>query len=161
MNLQQQWLDKVKAHQVVLAALIADYHPAARARVRDRQMANRVVDDMPITAPMAERACSRVRESIAAEYKTDPVVDFDNAIKSEDTGKIIVILNQAWFGVPESTSCWKIPGFGVAVELIDGLPDPEPGPEELEAAADMQLEAPGDLHNGDADRDQGTDKKPE
>lgn len=29
----------------------------------------------------------------------------------------------AWFGVPESTSCWSIPGFGQAVDLLDDPPE--------------------------------------
>lgn len=145
-----EWMAKVREHQVRLTALIADYHPAARSKVRDREMANRVVDPMPITAHTAEKACQRVREEIADRHKTDPVLDFETAVKADDVGKITTLLNQTWMGVPESTSCWKIPGFKETVDLIEEMPD-DFGPEELEAI--------GDLHNGDADRDQGTEPK--
>jgi len=138
---KERWLEKVKESQVKLAGLISEYHPAARSKVRDREMANRVADSMPITAPTAERACRNVREKIAGEYKTDPLMDFDNAIKAEDISAIYSILSGAWFGVPESTSCWKIPGFREAVDLMDDPPDPEPNG--------------GDLVHGDADRDEG------
>ena len=33
------------------------------------------------------------------------------------------LLNSAWFGVPESTQCWKLEGFKEAIDLLEDPPD--------------------------------------
>jgi hypothetical protein len=129
-----RWLTKAREHQVKLRQLIADYHPSARRPAAYQKEAVIFTDGdvvavdaptMPITAPAAEQACQQVRTLIRKEEPIDPLIRWDNAIANGDVGEIDSLLNGAWFGVPESTSCWSIPGFSEAVELIEDPPDME------------------------------------
>ena len=114
---KEKWLYKAREHQDDLRSLVGNYHPSA----------GKPRHQMRITAPAAEAACERIRASIATREKEDPVVRFDRALMTGDIHEVNTVLNEAWFGVPESTSCWNIRGFSVAVDLMD---DP---PEELES----------------------------
>jgi hypothetical protein len=115
--------------------LIADYHPSARRPAALKREAVLMTDGeavivdaatMPITAPAAEQACQHVRTQIRKEEPDDPLTRWDRAITSGDIGEIDSLLNGAWFGVPESTGCWNIPGFNEAVDLMDDPPmEPE------------------------------------
>jgi hypothetical protein len=80
---------------------------------------------MKITAAQAEMACAAVRQSIATEQvgKPTPASRFDDALATDDISQLNSLLDDAWFGVPESTDCWGIEGFSEAVELLDSLPD--------------------------------------
>ena len=111
----QQWLAKVRDNQEVLTELIRGYHPAAHSRRRS----------LPITAPGAEAACEVVRRKIAKEEAGDPVVQFKAAMNTGNLSEISRLLDGAWFGVPESTSCWQIPGFALAVDLMEDPPEDE------------------------------------
>jgi hypothetical protein len=67
-----------------------------------------------------------VREKIIAESgKMNPVAQFDSALAAGDIGQLMTLLNGAWFGVPESTECWGIEGFKIAVDLMDDPPEEE------------------------------------
>ena len=113
---KNEWLQKVIDNSETLRQLIRDYHPSMR-----RQSS---WQPMPITAPAAEAACDIVRAKIAKEQTSDPLSRWDKAVADGDVGEIMSLLNGAWFGVPESTSCWSIPGFSIAVDLLDDPPDP-------------------------------------
>jgi hypothetical protein len=112
---QSKWLEIVQANKDALRTLIKDYHPASRGHA----------PSATITAPNAEIACAGIRDEIAREdaAKAPPVERFDKALADGDVGLINTLLNAAWFGVPESTECWHIPGFGVACDLMDDLPE--------------------------------------
>lgn len=112
------WLDAVNENKEDLRQLVRNYHPASSTGRRE---------NLSITAPGAEAACVAVRELIAKESPdVSPVELFDEALKAGNIPKIYGLLNSAWFGVPESTSCWSIPGFRVAVDLLDGtIPRPD------------------------------------
>jgi len=128
---RQQWIDYARLHAEKLGKLIADYHPAARPIRPDSSLAemeSALSPNLPITAQGAEMSCEKVRRMIREKYKAgdkpDPVVDFAAAVASGNVAKINTLLNAAWFGVPESTSCWRIPGFKEAVDLIEDPPEP-------------------------------------
>ena len=72
-----------------------------------------------ITAPQAERACEIVREQIRKTSFERPDVQFNVALQNEDCDTLASLFSSTWFGVPESTSCWGIPGFSLAVDLLD------------------------------------------
>lgn len=142
---QNPWLQKVKDNAAVLRQLVADWHPSARQPKAIQRQAVIFTDGgavainvpeayIPITAPNAEQACRNVREKIRQEEPQNPLDRWDKAIKEENVGEISSLLSGAWFGVPESTSCWQIPGFAVACDLLDDPPDelryqPEEGEE--------------------------------
>lgn len=127
-----EWLTKVDKAQIVLRDLISEYYPQTAPHAhRDGKL------PMPITASGAEAACARVRTLIAVETadKPDPETRFNTALATGDIPEIYSLLSGAWFGVPESTSCWNITGFNEAVDLMDDMPDPPddmPDPEETQ-----------------------------
>ncbi len=111
---KQVWMAKVEANKVELRSFICNYHPAnLRARKPSDKMAT------SITAPQAERACEIVREQIRRESLDFPEMMFDIALAKGDSSTISSLLSSSWFGVPESTDCWRIEGFGTAVDLLD------------------------------------------
>lgn len=114
---KQYWLEKVRDNSDDLRDLIRYYHPSAGRCVTR--------PSMPITAPNAEAACAVVRNQIATEQPSDPVLRFNAAVERGDVGEIMSLLEGAWFGVPESTACWNVRGFSVAVDLLDDPPSAE------------------------------------
>lgn len=114
--IKEERLSKVKENKDDLASLIHGYHPASKGGIRNH--------NMPITAPGPEVACGVARERIRAEYEgKHPIEKFHAAVESGDINVIYSLLSDTWFGVPESTSCWGIQGFAVAVDLMDDLPE--------------------------------------
>lgn len=112
---KEKWLSLVQHNRDKLLSLIESYHPASNPR--------RV--GLPITAPNAELACENVRQSIANRERNrpSPTVRFSTAIDKGDVGEVMSLLNGAWFGVPESTSCWRLEGFKEAVDLLEDPPE--------------------------------------
>jgi len=104
----------VRANEDVLRDLIGRYHPV---NLRPHLGTDAMSPD--ITAPQAERACEIVRKAIAKESFICPDVQFNVALQNDDAATIASLLQSAWFGVPESTGCWSIPGFSIAVDLLD------------------------------------------
>ncbi len=112
--IKENWLTQVKANEEVLRNFIARYHPINLLPNKDTD-----VMDKDITAPQAERACNIVRAQIRKESFERPDIQFNTALLNNDDNAIYNLLQSAWFGVPESTSCWNIPGFSIAVNLLD------------------------------------------
>ena len=114
---KQAWLEKVRQNLPDLLSLIDRYHPVNRRPRRDDE--SMLDSPMPITAVQAERACEVVRGLIRKVSLDRPDVRLNTALQNQDYGAIAALLSEAWFGVPESTDCWRIPGFSVAVDLMD------------------------------------------
>ena len=110
---ESEWLQIVEKHKDKLRRFIDEWHPCS-----DGHSAL----PMPITAATPELARQNVLGSIK---RTDPVREFDDALKTGKVSEIYKILDETWFGVPESTSCWRIPGFRESVDLMDDRPDDE------------------------------------
>jgi hypothetical protein len=111
-----QWLKLTREHGEALRFLLKEYHP------NNRQPGRRKNQDF-ITAPGAEAACTVIRQHIRAQQASDPVDRFNLALESKDWRTINTLLNEAWFGVPESTTAWGVRGFREAVHLIEEPPD--------------------------------------
>jgi hypothetical protein len=109
-----EWLVQARANADELRDLVGNYHPA---------MAVSAQHEMEITAPNAELACELVRDHIRAQEPQNPGRRLDAALATGDISEIISVLNGAWFGVPESTSCWRVRGFKEAVDLLDDPPE--------------------------------------
>jgi hypothetical protein len=105
------WIESVKKNAPILREFISNYHPANHNPRRSK--------DLPITAPNAELACEIVRRQIRQETNTSPEIRFDNALTQDNCATIASLLSSAWFGVPESTECWSIPGFSETCALLD------------------------------------------
>lgn len=130
----QQWLTKVRERGAVLREFVASWHPSARRLAAIQREAVLMTDGsaaavevpearMPITAPGAERACQVVREQVRREQPEDPLVRWDKAVNGGNVSEIMSLLDEAWFGVPESWECWQIEGFAEAADLLDDPPD--------------------------------------
>jgi hypothetical protein len=131
---RSQWMQVVQDNAETLRQLVSDWHPSARRpAVIQRESVlftdgDAVALDVPrmvITAPEAELACQDVRQKIRQEEPDDPLTKWDRALAAEDIGAIMSLLSGAWFGIPESTECWSIPGFGLACDLMDDPPEEE------------------------------------
>lgn len=108
-----EWIAKVEANKHKLITLIAAYHPVSLAPLIG----------MKITAPNAEAACEVVRDNIRKNFEGNPATEFQDALREKNISRLMNLMSDAWFGVPESTDCWKIPGFKEAVDLMDDPPN--------------------------------------
>jgi hypothetical protein len=122
---EQQWIGEAREAREALSDLVAMYHPANRQPGRRSACATNGYTGDYITAPNAEAACVQVRKGIRDTHQGDPVAQLDAALTAGDWRAVNNLLNAAWFGVPESTSCWGIPGFREAVGLMEDLPEEE------------------------------------
>jgi len=111
-----QWIAQARDNGEALRFLLQNYHPS------NRQPGPRKNQDY-ITAPNAERACAAIRSRIRADFQGNAVEKFNHALESKDWRTINSLLNDAWFGVPESVTAWGIRGFREAVALIEEPPD--------------------------------------
>ena len=89
-----------------LRDLVAEFHPGYRQQ-----------HDMAITAPAAEQVCDRFRQEIAEMTEGDPVSDFDRMKEAKDGLGLVRLLNQTWFGMPESTEVRSFLAFGALCDL--------------------------------------------
>ena len=109
-----QWVETARRHAKALANLVELYYPASRSDAHR--------PSLPITAQRAEEASVSVRGSVLRRGG-NPAIEPQEALVSGDHVKIKRLLGEAWFGVPESTSCWGIEGFREAVDLLDDPPE--------------------------------------
>jgi len=115
----EEWWALLEHHKEPLKDLTVQFHPVYRQMQRV---------EMRITAPLAERVCEGARRSISRECDEDPLVRFDRLLE-EKSDEMVSLLNEVWFGMPESTDCWQYPVFGVLCNLCsEGYvlgPEPE------------------------------------
>lgn len=141
---RELWLEQVKRDADKLRNLIGKYHPKRKLPMTSQQR-DLVGEDM--TAPQAELACEVVRDQIREQFDQeglpDPIQIFDQALERGDAMVVYRVIDQTWFGVPETTACWSFVGFKEAVDLMDDPPEP----------ADRNQES--DLTTGDQERDLG------
>jgi hypothetical protein len=107
------WWHELETHKDEMIRLIEKFHPA-------KNVIKVVKEDEPnyiITAKKAEELCESIRQDIQAEYKGHPVIDFLSAFNSRDGETIHSILNQTWFGMPESIQIRYEPGFNTLCDL--------------------------------------------
>ena len=107
-----EWIEEARTHREVFVALVRNYHPASMTGTPAV---------MVITAPTVERARRVVAEGITSTEAPD--TRLDRALTEGDIRTTTMLLNEAWFGVPESTACWGIPGFREACNLLEDPPE--------------------------------------
>jgi len=124
---KQDWVLTFNKSKAELRVLVERFHPAAIAKVEvagkriDLPVCVLLAGDLPITAPDAEAACESIRREIQAEYTGSPLDRFDLAAERMDTRELTSLLNDAWFGMPESASVRKVPGFHALCDLCEGV----------------------------------------
>ena len=115
---ETEWLEKAHTDMDLLVDFVAAWHPR-KCGLTPASMTRQ----LPITAPDANVACGRISIEIARTTAPDPAGRLRTAIDRCDVEAAYNLLSEAWFGVPESTRCWRIPGFSQAVGLIEDPPE--------------------------------------
>lgn len=113
---KQEWWELFDKNADKLRDLVGHYHPA-RAGLRRAEA--------KITAPGAEAACNVVRDAIAKEATMTGVQAFEAALEKRDSKLMSRVLNDTWFGMPESTSVRYEPGFDALCDLCEGVDEDE------------------------------------
>ena len=138
---KQEWIDQFTANKDKLRQLVEKFHPAslilvvlAGEGVDVLTAATHSKDQYPITAPGPEAACVKIREEIREEKPLSPVLRFDAAAGNMATDELVQLLNDTWFGMPESEAVRGEPGFYELCDLCEGI-DEEGSEEEDEYAA--------------------------
>lgn len=103
---KEEWWKFVEENVNTLQNLIARYHPY----YKNLHLGHK------ISAETAERVCKQVRKQIAEETVEDPQVSFRKFVEARDE-KLVNLLNEVWFGMPESMSYREAPGFGLLCDL--------------------------------------------
>jgi hypothetical protein len=103
---KDEWWQYFNWKREELREIVHHYHPGYERR-----------HNYPISAAAAEAVCEMVRKKIKEETTADPVAEFDKAVEEKDAMKLVVLMNAAWFGLPESWESRTISGFGVLCDL--------------------------------------------
>lgn len=115
----EEYFQLIDDNKHSLIRLIDKYHPLTQNRES--------FYEMPITARMAEKACEQIRKEIIAkavdQSLKNPVLTFLNSVMNKNIGGIVTILNETWFGMPESSAIHSEPGFYVLCDLCSDFPD--------------------------------------
>jgi len=123
-----EWFDKVKANAVALRAIVEKYHPASKVSVAvgplQVEMPARAMQlSTPVTARAAQDACNVICNDIEQNFEGKPVERYDEALRLGAASVILDLLNDAWFGLPESMASRSITGFFVLCDLCEGWED--------------------------------------
>lgn len=106
----ETWWETVDNHWDDLFALIHKYHPSER----------RVINRHTITALRAEEHSQRVREKIKETVK-DPCGLASEAKQKRDAIVLRKIFSDVWWGMPESISVRREPGFHQLCSLCEEI----------------------------------------
>lgn len=106
---KEEWWAWCNYHKENLRWLVANYHPVYLSEGFSHE-------GLPITTPGAEAICDIVREAVKEETVNDPLDCFDQFLEQR-SGGMVTLLNQVWFGVPESRDAHSLPGFGILCDL--------------------------------------------
>jgi len=151
---KQEWVSLFIDNQAALRRLVEKFHPSAMVavvvaggEVDVLAAAAQSKDQYPITAGGAEAVCARIRSEIQEENSESPVLRFDAAASNADIDGLVDLLNDTWFGMPESTAVREEPGFQVLCELCEGVDEEgeieEVSAEEIEARSKRFKEVRG------------------
>lgn len=101
-----EWWLIIEANKDDLLNLILGFHPYY----------NNSNEEFEITAPAAEKMSKEIRERIKENTPNDPEVLFNTYLKYKDP-QMSTLLNDTWFGMPESKGIRRLPGFMVLCDL--------------------------------------------
>lgn len=108
----KEWVSLLEENLDNLIKLVEQFHPAGHpARLTSRE------DKFVITAKDAEKICQSIREKIAAENDNSGLYTFLSALKEKDYDTVHSVLNETWFGLPESVQVRRLPGFYALCDL--------------------------------------------
>lgn len=101
--------EKVESNWEVLVRLVQDWHPYSVDRVKKHSM--------PITAPGAQASCDLAIQSL--KKTGDPVSKMTSYRNDVNAIGIIMLLQETWLGLPESTSVRSLPGFFALCDICE------------------------------------------
>ena len=102
---REEWWLLVEHHKNNLLQLVDRFHPA-----------NNRCNLYKITAPLAEVACEQIRQEIKEQTEKTPSESFQLFMDQKDP-ELVSLLNETWFGMPESYDVQGYPGFGTLCDL--------------------------------------------
>lgn len=111
---REQWFNFANEHRQELSSLIGEFHPMNRSITG-------VPSNLPDLVENPERACQQIRREVREKWEGgSPVIKFQKALETGDYDTIVSVLNETWFGVPESASfAWSRVGFKECVALLE------------------------------------------
>lgn len=113
---KQEWIGEVSKDKHKYRDIIASFHPNTVSRSEA---------SVVITAGAAERACERIRQEIRKRNTPmNPVDVFDLALAAGDAEMLSILMNEAWFGMPEDRElALRTPGFMIMCDLLSDMWD--------------------------------------
>lgn len=109
MNNKLEWWRFAKENEEKLTSLIFQFHPSEKKG-----------HDLKITAKMPEKARLTVVDELQKQYeKTLVLQDYVKFCFETLDDALFHILEDTWFGVPESTECWQLEGFIELCQLLE------------------------------------------
>ena len=116
----QEWWALVDEHWDALFDCVEAFHPTTR----DPSYCN----DFEITAPTPERACENVRDAIREECREGMSIGMrlKRAKADRDLASLMKLMNEAWFGAPESRDVYGVDGFRLLCHLCEEPPEDPP-----------------------------------
>ena len=102
-----EWLALYEKNKEMIRNLVQSWHPCVN-RLAHRQDR--------ITAKRAESVCDIFRDEIRQD-NSDPIMVLDEAVNKQDIAVAVRILNETWFGIPESHDSRSLDGFFILCDL--------------------------------------------
>lgn len=119
---KQDWIDTFNRSKNELRELVEQFHPSVKAYTSALTK-----NTYKVTASSAEEACKVVRKLIRKRETQNPLTIFDTL--AEDPAlhnkELTSLLNDTWFGLPESASVRNLPGFYALCDLCEGVDEEE------------------------------------
>ena len=115
----KEWWELVEEEWYAVESLIQRFHPSGEGPEPKGPRAPYFFkgterEEFPITAPAAEAACEGVRKMID---RPAPVEKARKAREEKDHRTLHSILNETWFGLPESVVVHSLDGFDALCDL--------------------------------------------
>lgn len=138
---RDEWFALCEEHKDELRSLVSHYHPntlRSNGEKSPPREPHEIFNKPLCTAPLAEVACERVRAEIR-EQPGDPLAMWDKALSEKDGPTLANLLNESWFGMPESMASREERCFGVLCDLCSEcylVSENELSPEEAQKAYD-------------------------
>jgi|SRR5690348_8472641 len=118
----KEWWELLESNWKNLDHIIRRHHPKFKGGPTG-------VDSPIVTAAGAQAACN----AVIADIQTKPAPDLVTIIKEKDTEKMMAVLNETWFGVPESRSyVERLQGWSELLDMVEQPPDDMPEHEDEE-----------------------------
>jgi len=105
---KEEWWELVDENWENLRKLISRFHPRKGKKFNDNFI---------ITAPVPEKIrLQQVKEILKENFPVD-ILQYIEVLRSNRDTKLLRIVENTWWGLPESVEVRDFPGFGVLCDL--------------------------------------------